>query len=126
VSDGHDLPAERLRPAALYARSGAVGHAGSRHEPGDRQWHHRYSMGSLMRVRSHFFGFLLFGLLVPVSASAQQRRRVTYEEIVIQGEIKKPEITIFITRQNLATDYSLELRESFVPKIVESVEKKPF
>ena len=48
------------------------------------------------------------------------------EDLEIEGKYRKPEITIFITRQNLSTDYELELRESFVPKIVKSVEKKPF
>jgi hypothetical protein len=63
--------------------------------------------------------------LVPTSASAQGRRLVI-EETVIEGKVQKPEITIFITRQNLDTGYSLVLRESFIPKIIESVEKKPF
>ena len=55
-----------------------------------------------------------------------QGRRIVIEETVIEGKVQKPEITIFITRQNLNTDYQLELRESFIPKIVETVEKKPF
>ena len=58
-------------------------------------------------------------------ARAQSRRLILTEE-KIEGKIQKPEITIFITRQNLNTDYNLELKESFVPKIVESVERKPF
>jgi hypothetical protein len=49
-----------------------------------------------------------------------------FEETVIEGEVQKPEITIFITRQNLGTEYVLELKESFIPKIIKSVEKKPF
>ena len=71
---------------------------------------------------------LLVGLgftLMPTSASAQGRRLVI-EETVIEGKVQKPEITIFITRQNLDTGYSLVLRESFIPKIIQSVEKKPF
>ena len=59
------------------------------------------------------------------AASAQSRRLILTEE-KIEGKIQKPEITIFITRQNLNTNYNLELKESFIPKIVESVEKKPF
>jgi hypothetical protein len=51
---------------------------------------------------------------------------LVFEETIIEGKVQKPEITIFITRQNLSTDYQLELRESFIPRIVESVEKKPF
>ena len=55
-----------------------------------------------------------------------QTRRLVFEETAIEGKVQKPEITIFITRQNLHTDYQLDLRESFIPKIVESVEMKPF
>jgi hypothetical protein len=35
-------------------------------------------------------------------------------------------VTLFVSRQNINTDATLELRESFVPRIIESVEKKPF
>jgi hypothetical protein len=31
-----------------------------------------------------------------------------------------------MNRENLNTDYRLVLKESFLPKIVESIEKKPF
>jgi len=68
---------------------------------------------------------ILLGLSLSGAALAQSRRLV-FEETRIEGKVQKPEITIFITRQNLNTDYNLELRESFIPKIVKSVEKKPF
>jgi hypothetical protein len=41
-------------------------------------------------------------------------------------EVQKPTVTLFVSRQNINTDATLELRESFVPRIIESVEKKPF
>ena len=52
----------------------------------------------------------------------------TFEEddFVIIGEVQKPEITVYISRENLNKSYQLELKESFLPKIVESVEKPPF
>jgi len=55
-----------------------------------------------------------------------QTRRLVFEDINVEGRVQKPVIDIFMRRQNLHTDYKLELRESFLPKIVESVEKKPF
>lgn len=61
-----------------------------------------------------------------VGAANAQSRRLVFEETIIEGKVQKPEITIFITRQNLNTDYQLELRESFIPRIVESVERAPF
>jgi D-aminopeptidase len=60
------------------------------------------------------------------STARAQGRRLVFEETIIEGKVQKPEITIFITRQNLGTEYVLELKESFIPKIVKSVEKKPF
>ncbi len=67
--------------------------------------------------------FLLFWGSAPADA---QTRRLVFEEISVEGRVQKPVIDIFMRRQNLHTDYKLELRESFLPKIIESVEKKPF
>ena len=55
-----------------------------------------------------------------------QIRRLVFEDISVEGRGHKPVLDVFMSRQNLQTDYKLELRESFLPKIVESVEKKPF
>ena len=55
-----------------------------------------------------------------------QNRRLVFEDINVEGRVQKPVIDIFMRRQNLHADYKLELRESFLPKIVDSVEKKPF
>ena len=49
-----------------------------------------------------------------------------FETVDITGEVQKPEITILISRENLDTNYELTLRESFVPRIIESVERRPF
>lgn len=59
-------------------------------------------------------------------AVAQSRTVLLLEEEVIKGEVQKPTVTLFVTRQNINTDATLELRESFIPRIIESVEKKPF
>lgn len=75
------------------------------------------------RLLAALVAFTALSLSLPASA---QGRRLVIEETVIEGKVQKPEITIFITRQNLETDYSLVLKESFIPKIIESVEKKPF
>ena len=55
-----------------------------------------------------------------------QSRRLVLDDFEVKGKVQKPEITIFVTRQNLNPEYDLELRESFIPKIVESAEEKPF
>jgi hypothetical protein len=51
---------------------------------------------------------------------------VTFEEFVVEGEVLKPEITVFISRENLNKTYELELDENFLEKIIESVEHDPF
>ena len=67
----------------------------------------------------------LFVFLAQTTAFAQTRRLI-FEEFSVTGRVQKPVIDIFMRRQNLHTDYKLELRESFLPKIIETVEKKPF
>ncbi|MBW1876926.1 MAG: hypothetical protein JRI25_00020 [Deltaproteobacteria bacterium] len=52
--------------------------------------------------------------------------RLVFEETVIEGEVRKPEVAVYITRQNLNDRYELELKESFLLKIIESVEHSPF
>lgn len=70
---------------------------------------------------------LAAGVIWAPAALAQSRgRRITFEEIEVKGKVQKPEITIFISRQNLNPEYNLDLRQSFVPKILESIDKKPF
>ena len=75
---------------------------------------------------SALFFFGLAVAMVAAPAEAQERRRLVLGEFEVEGKVQKPEITIFITRQNLDTEFKLELKESFIPRIVESVEKKPF
>lgn len=46
------------------------------------------------------------------------------EKVVVK--IQKPEIQILITKRNLTPRYDLDLRESFLPQIVDAAQKKPF
>ena len=77
----------------------------------------------MMRGFARFFMVLAAMLSGPVHGQA---RRLIFEDIDVEGRVQKPVIDIFMRRQNLNTDYQLELKESFLPKIVKSVEKKPF
>lgn len=52
--------------------------------------------------------------------------RLVFKEEVIEGEVQHPEVTVFLTRQNLNDRYQLELQESFLPKIVDAVHHPPF
>lgn len=64
--------------------------------------------------------------ILGTTAAAEEKKRKTIGEIIIDGEVQKPQVTMFINRQNLNTDAGLVLKQSFVPKIVESVDKKVF
>lgn len=68
--------------------------------------------------------FVLVGLMVSSAAFAQSPLR--FEAQKVTGKIQKPEIQIYISRQNLTPKYTLDLKESFLPKVVRSVESKPF
>ncbi len=46
------------------------------------------------------------------------------EKLVVT--IPKPEVAIIMNKQNLTPNYELELKQSFLPKVVETVQKKPF
>lgn len=78
---------------------------------------------------------LILGVLVGMTgvtslASAQNRAKrprkvIRIAETRIEGRIQKPQAFYILQRSNLNFE-GLELKNSFVPKIIESVEKAPF
>lgn len=58
-------------------------------------------------------------------AGEPPRKTLTLEVDFVPGKVQRPEVTIFVTRQNLRPDVNIELRESFIPRIVESAERQP-
>ena len=74
--------------------------------------------------------FSLFFLISAIcnNAEAQDRPVSDFEEeegFIVRGEVQKPEVFITINRNNASKAYELELRESFIPKILESMKKDP-
>lgn len=66
-------------------------------------------------------------LLLLISSAFAQTKTIKFSTgEVVNVAIQKPEIAIILTKQNLTPKYDLELKESFLPKVVASVEKKPF
>ena len=66
-------------------------------------------------------------LMIPNFAYAKGKKpSIQFEEDIIKGEVQKPDVNIFISKMNLDKAYELKLRESFIPKIKESIKKKPF
>jgi hypothetical protein len=83
-------------------------------------------MGLMCKIT---FAVLICGICLPTEADAQSRRKknvVRLADDAVLGKVQKPDIQIFMSRQNLSANAELELRESFLPRIVDSVEKKPF
>jgi hypothetical protein len=73
--------------------------------------------------RSRWLVAVLFGVSAPLPGGAAPQ---SFEEFVVVGEVLKPEITVVISRENLNKAYELQLDESFLDKIVESVKRAPF
>ena len=71
----------------------------------------------------------VFVLAIVGNASAQERRRrrnvIRLTETTIEGRIQKPQAFYILQRSNLNFE-GLELKNSFIPKIIKSVEKAPF
>lgn len=68
----------------------------------------------------------ILGASVPAHAQAKRVRVVIVEDEVIRGEVQKPSVQILIVRQDLSSADQLELQESFIRRIIKSVEAKPF
>ncbi len=85
-------------------------------------------------LRSGIFaltGVLASFVLYDGAAQAQGKKIVFGEDAELAGSevigtVHKPEVGYIITRQEQEDLETLQLKESFVPKIVKSVEKKPF
>ena len=67
----------------------------------------------------------VLGMALP--ALSQQRKKIVIEEAEqVEGTVQKPQVTYIVTRQDIEDEEQLKLSKSFIPKIVESVEKEPF
>ena len=66
--------------------------------------------------------FGLLGFAAPVQAKG---KRITLEELVIEGNIQKPEAFFILPRAALNFD-ELQRRENLKDRIIHSVKKKPF
>jgi hypothetical protein len=59
-------------------------------------------------------------------AAAQDGDDLGMGPISITARVQKPEVTVEITRENLDKGFELDLRESFLHKVVEAVNSAPF
>ena len=66
-------------------------------------------------------------LALALPGVAQQRKKIVIDtELEVEGQVQKPQVTYIVTRQDVEDEEQLDLSKSFIPKIVESVEKEPF
>lgn len=56
---------------------------------------------------------------------SRQPRVIELEEIVIEGTVQKPNAFYILSRSNLGYEV-MDLRRSFVPELVRSVQREPF
>lgn len=62
---------------------------------------------------------------VGASVAHAQRKKITLDDLVIEGNIQKPEAFFILPRTNL-NFADLERREDLKSRILRSVEKEPF
>lgn len=60
------------------------------------------------------------------TSKGRQRKRVSIEDVNVQGRIVKPSVQFFVSREKSQTGEALNLQENFVDHIVESVNSAPF
>jgi hypothetical protein len=77
-------------------------------------------------LRTRFLFVVVLWALTAPAAFAQSGKIYRFDRELIRGHVPKPEVMMLITRQNLNTTYRLELRESFLPKVIDSVNGSPF
>jgi hypothetical protein len=63
--------------------------------------------------------------LAATSALAQQRKKITLDDLIIEGNIQKPEAFFILPRSNLDLS-DLQRREDLKARIVEAVAESPF
>jgi len=63
--------------------------------------------------------------LTASGALAQQRKKITLDDLIIEGNIQKPEAFFILPRSNLDLS-DLQRREDLKARIVEAVAESPF
>jgi hypothetical protein len=71
------------------------------------------------------FAVFAFFLLLTPSAALAQRKKITLDDLVIEGNIQKPEAFFILPRSNLNVA-DLQRREDLKAKIIEAVSHAPF
>lgn len=76
-------------------------------------------------MRRLFIAVLIAAAPGIAGAQPAERKVIRLEAIKVEGRIQKPQAFYILQRSNLNFE-GLELKQSFIPKIIESVRKPPF
>lgn len=68
---------------------------------------------------------VVVAVAVAAPAVAQQRKKITLDDLIIEGNIQKPEAFFILPRTNL-NFADLERREDLKQRVIDSVESAPF
>jgi hypothetical protein len=87
---------------------------------------HRRERSVVVRMNKQIGVVLaLVAAMAATSAWAQQRKKITLDDLIIEGNIQKPEAFFILPRSNLDLS-DLERREDLKARIVEAVAESPF
>lgn len=81
--------------------------------------------GVVVVVKGAMVVLMAVAALTATSALAQQRKKITLDDLIIEGNIQKPEAFFILPRSNLDIS-DLERREDLKARIVEAVAESPF
>ncbi|MDD9945113.1 MAG: hypothetical protein OXU20_28990 [Myxococcales bacterium] len=72
---------------------------------------------------------IAFAMVFAPAANAQRKKRepkvIQLEEIKIEGRVQKPNAFYILNRSNIGYEV-MDLRTSFLPAVVKSVQEEPF
>jgi hypothetical protein len=78
-----------------------------------------------MTNRVHWVVFAVVVVVLAAGAAVAQKKKITLEDLVIEGNIQKPEAFFILPRKAL-NFADLERREDLRKKVIDSVESQPF
>ena len=85
-----------------------------------------------MIARSYIVAVLALSTFVAAPVMAQsgggEVKKIKYDfaPVVISGNVEKPQVQYFISREKIRDVTPLDLKESFLDRILKAVEKEPF
>ncbi len=83
----------------------------------------------MVAVTTHVLRIVVCGVALALAAQSALAAGPVLNFTTPEGlkvKVMKPEAERFFNMENLRPEYKLELRESFLPQVLEAVQSKPF